>query len=179
MSLLVLCAVGLILKSTAKRYVTAEAPRSPRKMLYRVLTRPGVSAAPFCRACHRRGAAFAEEDTVSRPHTHASRRIRLVFAVLRAPGVSAARFCSEVMLETHPCRKRRSITAPIRVSEGSISCFGLKRVSELLEQHMSSDHAPVWIRLLRLLEAPFVAAYRLRRRGNAAMMAGARVCGEE
>ena len=130
-------------------HVTAEAQCSQRKMLYCALERM------------RHGA------------------IRLVFAILRAPGVSAARFCSEVMLETHPCRKRRSITAPIRVSEGSISCFGLKRVSELLEQHMSSDHTPVWIRLLRLSEAPFVAAYRLRRRGNAAMMAGARVCGEE
>ncbi len=32
---------------------------------------------------------------------------------------------------------------------------------------MSSDHAPVWIRLLRLSEAPFVAAYRLRLRGDA------------
>ncbi len=32
MSLLVTCAVGLILKSTAKRYVTAGAQRSQRKM---------------------------------------------------------------------------------------------------------------------------------------------------
>ena len=39
MFLLVLCAVGLILKSTAKRYVTAGAQRSQRKMHYRVLTR--------------------------------------------------------------------------------------------------------------------------------------------
>jgi len=33
--------------------------------------------------------------------------------------------------------------------------------------------------LLHLLEAPFVVAYRLRLRGDAAMMAGAQVCGEE
>ncbi len=39
MSLLVI-AVGLILESTAKRHVTAEAQRSQRKMRYRVLTRP-------------------------------------------------------------------------------------------------------------------------------------------
>ncbi len=38
MSLLVI-AVGLILESTAKRHVTAEAQRSQRKMRYRVLTR--------------------------------------------------------------------------------------------------------------------------------------------
>jgi hypothetical protein len=179
MSLLVLCAVGLILRSTAKRYVTAETQRSPRKMLYRVLTRPGVSAVRFCRACPAEAQRSPRKMLYCALERMRHGAIRLVFAILRAPGVSAARFCSEVMLETHPCRKRRSITAPIRVSEGSISCFGLKRVSELLEQHMSSDHTPVWIRLLRLSEAPFVAAYRLRRRGNAAMMAGARVCGEE
>jgi hypothetical protein len=71
MSLLVTCAVGLILKSTAKRYVTAGAQRSQRKMRCRVL--------------------------ISIRHGH----IRLVCAVLCAPGVSAARLCSEVMLETH------------------------------------------------------------------------------
>jgi hypothetical protein len=39
MSLLVIYAVGLMLKSTAKRYITAEAQRSQRKMRYRVLKR--------------------------------------------------------------------------------------------------------------------------------------------
>jgi len=37
---------------------------------------------------------------------------------------------------------------------------------------MSSDHTPVWIRLLRLSEAPFVAAYRLRLCGDAATAVG-------
>jgi len=118
MSLLVLCAVGLILRSTAKRYVTAETQRSQRKMRCRVLISirhghirlvcavlcaPGVSAVRLCRACHRRGAVFAAEDAL---------------------------YC-----------EWRSDATPLRASEGSISCFSLKRVSELLEQHMNEQRS--------------------------------------
>jgi len=54
------------------------------------------------RVCHRRDAAFAEEDSLVR-HAHACRAMHpswFVFRVLCALGVSAVRFCSKVMIRT-------------------------------------------------------------------------------
>jgi hypothetical protein len=148
MSLLVLCAVGLILRSTAKRYVTAETQRSPRKMLYRVLTRPGVSAVRFCRACPAEAQRSPRKMLYCALERMRHGAIRLVFAILRAPGVSAARLCrachrrGAVFAEEDTlCCEWRSDATPLRASEGSISCFSLKRVSELLEQHMNEQRS--------------------------------------
>jgi hypothetical protein len=90
-----------------KGHVTAAALRSQRKMpeqvapmrahIFETLCAPSVS-----RACHRSGAAFAEEDA------RASRSNALCFAahiseVLCAPGVPAVRFCSEI--NVHPAQE--------------------------------------------------------------------------
>ena len=81
MSLLVTCAVGLILKSTAKRYVTAGAQRSQRKMRCRVLTRMRrgayvsflqFSALPASQRCACAGHVTAEAQCSQRKMRYAA-----------------------------------------------------------------------------------------------------------
>jgi len=75
---------------------------------------------PLQKAFHRSGAAFAEEDFISR-HAHARFAMHpswFVFKALYALGVSAVRFCSEV---THGARfsQRLNLSGTVERSAGS------------------------------------------------------------
>jgi hypothetical protein len=75
---------------------------------------------PLQKAFHRSGAAFAEEDFISR-HAHARFAMHplwFVFKALYALGVSAVRFCSEV---THGAQfsQRLNLSGTVERSAGS------------------------------------------------------------
>jgi hypothetical protein len=111
-------------------------PHTPRRLSGALL--PGMS---------RRGAAFAEEDALLRPRTHASRRHTSRFCNSPRSRRLSGALVQGMSRRSASQRKIRyaangaAIATPLRASEGSISCFSLKRVSELLEQHMNEQRS--------------------------------------